>query len=224
MLLVYAYAIILGNKYLDSNDSSISTYGGMYFENVITYKLRNRNEDFVRSVNNWEQYIEVNFTDISLTKGKSVRVAYSFQIDAFDEDTMSPLEIKTQYLKKRSLKYGKIFNDYKSFFVCLQCMFGNVHEVVVGYKKNNLIVCKIEKHPVKEILKHPKVTSLTEESCNRLGNMFDEMKKSLSRKNNKGCFKFTTFSNYKHFKKDYYPEIVPEVKKLFTEEFCDTFF
>uniref|UniRef100_A0A0N5C0M8 Decapping nuclease n=1 Tax=Strongyloides papillosus TaxID=174720 RepID=A0A0N5C0M8_STREA len=214
--------IIAGEN--NSDSSNIESYGGIYFENAITYKPGNEIEDFVRSVNNWEQYKEVYTTDVSLINRKSVRIAYSCEIDAFEKDSISPLEIKTQFLKKRPYKNGKIFCDNKSVNICLQCMFGNIHEVVVGYKDNDNIVCKIEKYPVKEILKNPEIANAVEKCCDRLGNRLEHIKKLFLAKKNKGCFKIETFDYSEEFSATYYPEIVPEVERLFTKEFCDTFF
>uniref|UniRef100_A0A0N5C0M9 Decapping nuclease n=1 Tax=Strongyloides papillosus TaxID=174720 RepID=A0A0N5C0M9_STREA len=216
--------IIACDKSLNPETSTIQNYSGLYFETTITSKDGDETENLDRHANNWEQYKEVYSVDVFLTNGETVRVAYSCEIDAFDKRTMKPLEIKTQYLKNTQFMGGKIFGYKKSVNVCLQCMLGNIHEVVVGYKDDDNVVCKIKKYPVKDILKPSCIANAVEKCCHQLGNRLEHIKKLFLGKKNEGCFKIETFDYSEEFSATYYPEIVPEVKRLFTKEFCDTFF
>uniref|UniRef100_A0A0K0FVJ0 Decapping nuclease n=1 Tax=Strongyloides venezuelensis TaxID=75913 RepID=A0A0K0FVJ0_STRVS len=216
--------IISCDNSLNSTGSTIQSYGGLYFETTITSKDGDEAENLNRHANNWEQYKEVYNVDVSLTNGETIRVAYSCEIDAFDKNTMTPLEIKTQYLKNTQFTGGKIFGYNKSVTVGLQCMLGNIHEVVVGYKDEDNVVCKIKKYPVRDILKPSSIGVAITKCCYQLGRRLEYIKKLFLGKKNKGCFKIETFDFSKEFSTTYHPEIVPEVKKLFTEEFCDTFF
>uniref|UniRef100_A0A0K0DY81 Decapping nuclease n=1 Tax=Strongyloides stercoralis TaxID=6248 RepID=A0A0K0DY81_STRER len=205
------------------NNNLLSSYIGLNFENIITSKSGDGEINYDKSVNNWEQYKEIYMTSVYLSCGENIKIAYSCEIDAFDKNTMMPLEIKTQFGSNSNYNNRKIFGFYKSISVSFQCLLGNIHEVVVGYKTNCNVVYSVKKYPVEHILHHS-VMNVVRKCCSRLGNNLDKIKKLLASKNNKGFFKIKMLPPHDDIITDYFSETVPEIKAFFTKEFCDTFF
>ncbi|CEF70240.1 Hypothetical protein SRAE_2000487400 [Strongyloides ratti] len=221
-IIIDGVIVVVRNEETFVPDNYLFTYAGLNFETFITSKNGNITINYDKLVSNWEQYKEIYTTNIYLSNGESIKIAYSCEIDAFDKCTMMPIEIKTQFIKNLPFTINQsIFGYFKSISVSFQCLLGNVHDVVVGYKNYNNIVCSIKKYSIKDILKDDSISKAVQKRCCDLAKYLKNIKIMFESKNNKGCFEIK-LSNEVTSK--YFSEILPEVKNFFTEEFCETFF
>uniref|UniRef100_A0A0N5CCJ1 Decapping nuclease n=1 Tax=Strongyloides papillosus TaxID=174720 RepID=A0A0N5CCJ1_STREA len=207
------------NKDKDIYKNIELNYFDHYFANIITSKDGLGKLSYNKRVSNLDHYYEVSTTDISMPKKGTFKVGHYCKVDAFEKETDLPVKIETQNVSQSSSRSLTLPKMASIFF---KCLLGDIHTVVVGCKKDRSI-CEVKKYLLNNIM-YCELSGDVIHCWQNIYKKFEEIKELFHKHGIKGCIKIQRDMGKNILSLEYFDEIQPEVRKLFTDEFCKTFF